>query len=428
MKFLFTHAMILQNSQDSVNVVSNSSLGVQGDRILFIGTPPADFSPDRTIDCRGGLLIPGFINAHTHSPLCLLRGRGENRCLQDWLTKIVWPFEAKHTYESCYWGTMLNVAEGIRCGTTCINDMYIYSDAVAAALDNCGLRALVTATVTDELLAQDPNRLSEIAALEQHYRGHPLLRIGIAPHAVYTCSDETLRQVAKLSDRTCMPVHIHVAETRQEIETCTARNSGKTPLQYLDSFGLIHSHSLLAHCTHLTEKDIRLLADRHACAVHCPRSNLKLGSGIADVHRLLEAGARVALGTDSSASNNNQDMLEEIRFAALLQKGIHGDPTLLSIRQCLDIAFRAPLENMGFRGGGTLTPGAAADLALVDTTDIAWLPNAEPLANLLYASHSGSVALTMVAGRILYENGTYPSIDIERLRFEIARILQQFGL
>ena len=428
MKLLFTHAQILQTGEGSATVAANDFLGVQDEKILFVGAPPADFVPDRTIDCHGGLLIPGFVNAHTHSPLCLLRGRGEDRCLQDWLSNIVWPFEAKHTYESCYWGTLLNAAESIRCGTTCLNDMYIHSDAVAAALDDCGLRALVTATVTDELLSQEPDRLQGIAALERRYRGHPRLRIGVAPHAVYTCSDETLHRVAQLCGSTGMPVHIHVSETCREVETCAAHTGGKTPLQYLDSFGLVQSQSLLAHCTHLTKEEIRLLADRGACAVHCPRSNLKLGSGIADVRRFLEAEARVALGTDSSASNNNQDVWEELRFAALLQKGVHGDPTLLPIRECLSMAFHAPLASMGFPEGGVLAPGAPADLVLLDTQNAAWLPNADPLADLLYAAPTGSIVLTMVAGRVLYENGTYLSIDMDRLRFAIDRTLRQFGL
>lgn len=422
MKLLFTRARVPYFQNGALLLSEETSVGVQGETIAFVGEVLAGFSADRTFDCHGGLLLPGFVNAHTHSPLCLLRGRGEGLRLHDWLSEVVWPFEARHTYESCYWGTLLNAAESIRSGTTCLNDMYIHSDAVAAALQESGLRALVTATVTDQLLADEPNRLEEIAALAEQYRDSTLIRIGIAPHAVYTCSQETLRSVSALSGRLRLPVHTHVAETIREVETCAAEH-GKTPLQLLDETGLIHAHSLLAHCVYLSEADIRLAAERGACIVHCPRSNLKLGSGIAPVARFLEAGVRTAIGTDSSASNNNQDILEELRFAALLQKGREMDPTVFSLEQCLDMADKSALHAMGFTNSGTIMPGMAADLIVVDTSTPVWMPEGDALANLLYAGHSSDVVLTMVGGQILYEHGTYLTLDIERLHWEIQRLM-----
>lgn len=421
MQLLFTNAQVLTVDEQGYLLTRRIPVGIQDDKILFTGPVPPDFQPERTIDCRGDLLMPGFVNAHTHSPLCLLRGRGEGLRLQDWLSQVVWPFEARHTYESCYWGALLNAAENIRSGTTCLNDMYIYSDAVAAAMKHCGLRALVTATMTDELLEQKPGWVDWFTDLAVQYRDDPLLRIGIAPHAVYTCGDGTLRLAAALSRNLDLPVHAHVSETADEVSQCAARQDGKTPLQVLDDFGLVHAHTLLAHGTYLTETDICLTARRGACVVHCPRSNLKLGSGIAAIARMLDAGVCVAIGTDSSASSNNQDVLEELRFAALLQKGVERNPTVLPITRCLSMATLNALPAMGFSNSDGIVPGAAADLIVVDCSSETWLPNIDPLANLLYASHSGNVSLTMVAGRILYENNEFQTIDMEHLRYEIAR-------
>lgn len=426
MNILFSHARVLRKAGDAFTLLQDCAVGVQDDRILFVGQPPARFVADRIIDCRGGLLLPGFVNAHTHSPLCLLRGAGEDRRLQPWLEQSVWPFEAKHTHDSCYWGALLNMAESIRCGATCLNDMYIHSDAVAEAAEQSGMRALITPTITDQLLSESPGLFTQVQALAQKYQSNPLIQIGIAPHSIYTCSAQTLRQIAKLCEQSPMPVHVHVSETRQELLNSLARYGGNTPLQVLDKLGLVHNNTLLAHCTHFTEEDSLLAAARDACVVHCPRSNLKLGSGIAPVADMLAHGVRIAIGTDSSASNNNQDILEELRFAALLQKGTQGDPSVLPLSKCFEMVFHAPLPAMGFSDCGMIAAGSQADLIVIDTSEVCWLPDIDPLSNLLYAAHSTHVSLTMVAGKILYENGTYLTIDVDQLRFEVQKIITRF--
>ena len=420
------NAQVLCTEENGKSLLCSADVGVQNEKILFVGAAPENFRPDRTIYCRGGLLMPGFVNAHTHSPLSLLRGCGEGKRLQQWLQQIVWPFEAKHTYESCYWGTMLNAAENIRCGVTCINDMYIHADAVAQAVSDAHLRALVCPTVTDALLSEQPDRFSRIAALAEQYRAHPYIHIGIAPHAVYTCSEQTLQKTYDCSERLQLPVHVHVAETRTEMENCARQTDGLTPLAVLEKQGLVHAHTFLAHGVYLTQKDITHLAERGACVVHCPKSNLKLGSGIAPVNTFLDAGACVALGTDSSASNNAQDLLEELRTAILLQRGARENPTLISVQQSIQMATYAPLKTMGFSDCGRIAPGMQADLILFDTKEPAWLPEERNLEALIFAAHATDVRMTMSAGRILYLDGAYFSIDMEKLRAQIKQILQKF--
>ena len=413
MDILFTHALFLE--QAGAPLREDICVGVSGGTVVFAAPePPEGFVPQRTIHCGGGLLMPGLVNAHTHSPLSLLRSRGEGLALQEWLSQVVWPYEARHTWESCYWGALLNAAECIRSGVTCLCDMYIHSDAVAQALSKAGLRALITPTVTDALLCQEPDRLASIARLAERYRKDPLIRIGIGPHAVYTCAEALLDAAARLAAEHALPIHVHVSETEGEQAECLARH-GCTPLSLLDRHGLIGQRTLMAHCVHFTAEDIGLASQRGAVIVHCPRSNLKLGSGIAPVASFLQAGIPVALGTDSSASSNNQDILEELRFAALLQKGILRDPTAVSPAQGLRMATAAAGPAMGFPLG-KLVPGAAADLILLERGAPQWLPGLDPAADLLYAAPAGSTALTMVNGKILYENGQFTTIDLEQLR------------
>ena len=419
MRILFEHALFLPHA--GAQPQADMCVGVSDGAVAFTGSrPPKDFTPDRRIDCRGALLMPGLVNAHTHSPLSLLRSGGEGLPLRSWLEQVVWPYEARHTAESCYWGAILNAAECIRSGITCVCDMYIHPQSVARATSEAGLRALVTPTVTDALLEETPDLLTQILHLRDQWADHPLIRVGIAPHAVYTCGDSLLSAAARLAETYDLPVHVHVSETTCEQQDCIAQH-GVTPLARLDSFGLITPRTLMAHCVWLSPSDIDLTARRKSTVVHCPRSNLKLGSGIAPVEDFLQAGIPVALGTDSSASNNSQDILEEMRFASLLQKGARGDPTLLSPAQSLAMATSAAGPATGF-SLGRLAPQEPADLILVSRREPHWQPGLDSEADLLYAASASDVVLTMVNGVILYENGVYNTIDLERL----CRVLPQF--
>ena len=418
MQILFEHALFLSHA--GAQPQADMFVGVSDGVVAFVGSqPPKDFSPSRRIDCQGALLMPGLVNAHTHSPLSLLRSGGERLSLRDWLEQVVWPYEAKHTAESCYWGTLLNAAECIRTGITCVCDMYIHPQSVARATAESGLRALVTPTVTDALLEAKPNLFTQITCFQEQWADHPLIRVGIAPHAVYTCGDRLLSAVARLAETRHLPVHIHVSETACEQENCINQH-GVTPLTYLDSFGLITPRTLMAHCVYFTPSDIGLAAQRGATVVHCPRSNLKLGSGIAPIEDFLRVGIPVALGTDGSASNNRQDILEETRLAALLQKGVRKDPTVLSSAQSLAMATYTAGPAMGF-SLGRLAPQEPADLILIRRSEPHWQPGLDLEADLLYAASSSDVVLTMVNGVILYENGVYNTIDMERLYQTLSR-------
>ena len=412
MNFLFEHALLLTQAMNEP--LPDMCIGIADGKVAFISKrPPEDFFPQRRIDCRGSLLMPGFVNAHTHSPLSFLRSFGEGLSLQTWLESLVWPYEAHHTAESCYWGALLNAAECIRSGVTCVCDMYIYGESVADAYSSSGLRALVTPTVTDDLVKQEPDLLIKIVELAKRWSDNSCIQIGIAPHAVYTCNGSLLSRVASLAEKYDLPIHVHVSETLTEQEQCVGKY-GMTPLQRLANFGLISRKTLMAHCVWFTPEDIQLTAQLGATIVHCPRSNLKLGSGIAPIKSFLNSGIPVALGTDSSASNNNQDILEELRFASLLQKGVLKDPSVLPPKESLFMATSAAGHASGF-SLGKLAPQAPADLILVDRTAPHWKPGLYPSADLLYAASASDVKLTMVNGKILYEDGVYTSIDMDKL-------------
>ena len=400
MRILFKHALFLPCADAQPQ--ADMCVGVSNGVVAFVGAqPPEGFDPDRQIDCHGALLMPGLVNAHTHSPLSLLRSGGEGLPLQNWLEQVIWPYEARHTAESCYWGALLNAAECIRSGITCVCDMYIHPQSVARAMSEAGLRALVTPTVTDALLEEIPNLLTQILHLREQWANHPLIRIGIAPHAVYTCGDRLLSAVAKLAERYDLPIHVHVSETAREQQDCLSQH-GVTPLAHLDSFGLITPHTLMAHCVWLSDEDMDILLKHNVSVSHNPTSNLKLASGVAEVQKMIDKGINVCLGTDGASSNNNLDMFEEMKLAALLQKGILRKPTAVPAYQALKMATVNGAKALGFDDLGALKEGYLADMIILDFNRPHLTPNNDVIANLVYSANGGDVAMTIVGGKIVY--------------------------
>ena len=339
------------------------------------------------IDCSGLSVFPGLCNMHSHAPMTLFRGLGDDQPLDLWLKDYIWPAEKKLTDSLVYEGTLQACREMLSSGTTFFNDMYFRIPAMAQAVLDSGIRAMLGPTFFGDAEEAESDPSISPEALWKAKSDGTSLRYSIAPHSIYTVSGKGLRRCADLCRDLGLPMHIHMSETQKEVNDCL-REHGCRPWEYLDKLGILDTmgeNLIAAHCLHLSTEEIRLIGDRHITCVHCPNSNLKLGSGYRfPMLELLEAGARVALGTDGSASSNNLDMIEVMKTAALLQKGWRGDPTVVPAGQILKIATL----------GHSVSPGQPASL---------FLSSAKNLSDLVYASHGESVAMTLVGGKIVYK-------------------------
>ena len=395
-------------------------IGIENGWILFCGVTPANWTADETIDCQEKLITPGLVNAHTHAAMTLFRSYADDMALMDWLQKKIWPAEANLTAEDVYWGSQLAIAEMLASGTTAFADMYFFMDQVAQACVETGMRA----SLSRGLIAVDgPGQEERFAENEQlfkdfHGAADGRITVMLGPHAPYTCPPRCMEKVVAIAHRIGAEIHVHLSETKDEVEKCQ-RIYGKSPVALLDDLGVFDCGTLAAHCVWVSEQDIRILAEKKVRVVHNPSSNLKLASGAAPVSAMLEAGVTVALGTDGATSNNKLDMLEEIRLASFLQKLDRMDPTALPSRQVLQMAHQGGAAAIG-QGDvlGRIESGYKADLTIYNTTAPHWCPQHDLASILTYAAASADVSHTLVDGRVLYRNGEFTTIDIDRVKAE----------
>lgn len=423
MNTLFTNASIIMPGGS----VRRGCLGVCGNTIAFVGEQPPelDFSAQRIVDCAGNLLMPGLVNAHTHLPMTLMRSIADDVELQTWLNKHVFPIEARLTGDIARTGTQLAMAELLRGGVTAVNDMYFFCEEIAEEVAAGGLRAMLS----HGIVSSDDDGASDIETSVSFFRRwhgteNGRIQVALAPHAEYTCNEKTLRAIAEQADKLGCRIHIHVSESFAEHEQCKMRHDGKTPTQFLESLGLITSQTMMAHCVHVELEDVALIAARKANILHCPQSNLKLGSGIAPLPLFLTQKINVALGTDGAASNNNLDMWEEVRLAATLHKGITNNPTVINARQALHMGTASGAKTLGL-SAGALTAGALADIIMVDTYAPHMTPHSDLLGNVIFSAQNADVLLTMVDGRILYERGEYYTLDVARIVADAQKCYEQ---
>lgn len=360
-------------------------------------------------------VLPGLINAHTHTPMALFRGLADDLPLMKWLNDHIWPAErAWVSDEFVADGTRLALAEMIRSGTTCFNDMYFYPEITARIAAQAGIRAVIGLIVLDAPSAWGEDADDYIAkglALQDEYRQHPLVRTAFAPHAPYTVSDAPLARIRTLADELEIPVHIHLHETREEISASLAAH-GKRPLGRLGELGLVNPGLVAVHMTQLEAEEIARLADAGAHVVHCPESNLKLASGFCPVARLLAAGINACLGTDGAASNNDLDLFGEMRTAALLAKGVAGDAQALPAFEALRMATINGARALGLDlTTGSLEPGKSADLIAVDLALTATTPVYHPVSQLVYATGREQVTDVWVRGKRLMRDRQLTTID-----------------
>ncbi|HXN46560.1 MAG TPA: amidohydrolase family protein [Bryobacteraceae bacterium] len=390
-------------------VIENGAVAIRADRILAVG-PRAEidrrYQAAHRLDRPDALIAPGLVNTHTHVPMSLLRGIANDVRLQDWLTKFIFPAEARNvTADFVRWGTRLACLEMLLSGTTTYTDMYYFEDAIAEADREAGLRAVLGETiigfpVPDAPTPEDALRFTE--RYIQRYRNDPLVVPAVAPHALYTNSDATLKAARALADRYGVPLVIHIAETCRERDDALAK-WGKTPVAELDSLGVLTGRTIAAHCVWVDDADIAILKSRATGVAHCPSSNMMLSSGVAPVVKMLAAGLNVGLGTDGPAgSNNDFDLMEEMDLAAKLQKVSTADPQALSAAQALEMATIGGARALGLEKEiGSLEPGKRADLITMRLD----VPNAVPLydvvSQIVYALKGAGVRDSMVNGRLL---------------------------
>jgi 5-methylthioadenosine/S-adenosylhomocysteine deaminase len=370
------------------------------------------------------LLVPGLINAHTHAAMTLLRGFADDIPLMDWLQQHVWPTESRWVNKDFVRdGTQLAIAEMLRGGTTCFSDMYYHPDIAASVAQANGIRATIGMIVLDfpTLWAADPDEyFHKGLKLHDQLRDDPLVRTALAPHAPYTVSDGPLARVRMYTDELDIPVHMHVHETRHEVQQAIDE-TGTSPLRRLQRLGMLNPHLIAVHMTQLDDDDIELAARSGINVVHCPESNLKLASGFCRVDDLLNAGVNVALGTDGAASNNDLDMLGELRSAALLAKGVADDASALDVKQALRMATINGARALGIADQtGSLEVGKAADMVALDLHALNTQPVYNAISQLVFAASREQICHVWVAGECLVEDAQLTRIDEAELLNTIA--------
>ncbi len=416
---------ILESCGEGYDVVRDGYLGIEGDTIDYISSTPPEREYDEVHDMTGKLLLPGLVNAHTHTPMTLLRGVGSDLPLQEWLFEKVFPVEDRLTPEDIRAGTELALLELLSTGTTSFSDMYMEPGVTIEAVVEAGMKANICRPVQCFDPSERPeenSRVRESIALFDEYNGcgGGRVLIDFCVHAEYTCTSDVTRYYSTLCRERNSRMHVHLSETKKEHDACVEKY-GVTPARWFADLGAFDRGGFAAHCVWVTKEDMSLLSERGVSVVHCPSSNMKLGSGFAPVERMLEMGVNVALGTDGAASNNNLNMLEELHLASVMHNGRTGDPTIMRPAQTLRMATVNGARLQGRPDTGELSPGKKADIIAIDLDRPHLTPVIDPLALVCYSAQGSDVCMTMVNGRILYENGEFLTLDREKILFEARR-------
>ena len=382
MDTLFSHVNIV-TMNEQMTLWQDAFVGVTDGKIAYMAKKPPEEQPKKIIDATGMVLMPGLINCHTHLPMYLLRGYADDLNLQDWLEHYIFPREDRLDGRAVKAAATLAIAEALRFGTTSVSDMYYFCDEICVELKD-----------------------------KWHNYDNGRIKIEASIHAEYTSTYQLWDALAEYAINNGLQLQVHLSETKKEHDECVEKY-GLTPAQVLDCHHVFDVPTVAAHCVHVTQEDMQLLAKRHVSAAHCPVSNLKLASGCADVLGMVKAGMNVCLGTDSVASNNNLDLFEEIKAAALMAKGKTGDPKALPAEAALMMATVCGARAQGRSAEcGVIELGMDADLILLDFNQPHLIPCHNVLSQLVYAASGHDVALTMVRGKILYADGKYPTLDI----------------
>lgn len=408
---------------EACTVLPGAYVAVEGSKIVSVGTERPDGPFDREIDGQGNVLMPGFVNAHTHVPMTAMRGYGDGHNLQDWLNDYIFPVEARWDDRAVACCADLGLAEMIASGVTCIADMYMRTGVIAQRVAQAGISAnlscggvLFSDTFDPET---DHDCVAQRALTEEWhgYNGGQIL-VDASIHGEYTSRADLWQWMAGYAREKGLGMHVHISETRAEHEACKGRHGGLTPIQTLAQYGVWDGRAIAAHCVWTTPEDWAIMAEKGVSAIHNPISNLKLGSGIAPVAAMAAAGVNVALGTDGVSSNNSTDFFGDLKLASMLQNGANCDPLATLPADALRMATVNGGKALG-RKTGRLAAGYDADLILVDFNALNLTPCHDVVSNLVYAAHGCDVAMNMARGTVIYQNGEFLTIDIERVRREV---------
>ena len=421
--------VVSTNGPESCTILPDAWVTVRDGLIQYVGRSESDArrslagQTHETYAGAGKILLPTLANTHGHLAMTLLRNQADDRNLQDWLFNVIFPRETRLSQDIVRTGTRLGIAEMIRSGTGAAADMYYYNEAVAEAALTAGFRL----NFCCDTKAAGPDNQSHVVPeiLRQdlaRYHRHPsgLLRVSLLVHSVYLYEAAIYPELAAAALAMACPVQVHVSETKREVEECLQKYGCRPPRQ-LEKFGFFQTPTIAAHCVFLNDEDRAILARHQVLAAHNPSSNLKLGSGLADLPAMLKAGMAVGLGTDGAASNNNLDLYREMRLASFLAKGTSGDAAAMPATTVLDMATRQGMAGLGFAGSGRIESGCAADLQIVDTARPAMTPLGNPVSALVYSADSGCVESLMVAGRWLMRKRELLTLDEEKVIWEAEK-------
>jgi len=406
---------------------SEMYVGTKDDKIAYIGSRAPEGDYGETYDGQGKVLMPGFYNGHGHSPMSILRGYGEGLPLDKWLNERIFPFEAKLYGDAIYWATLLSMAESVRFGIVSTSDMYYFMDDMARAIAEAGTKSNISrAIVNFGTPVQENVGITETIDAIKAYHGseNGRIRVDACAHAEYTNDFPMLQAIAELAREYGVHNHIHLSETQNENEGCMLRH-GMTPAQLFDQAGMFDQPTTAAHCTWLTENDREILRSKGVSVACCPASNMKLTSGMCNIVPILEAGINITIGTDGVASNNSLNYFEEMKLFALTGKLTSLDPTTMSPAQVLRSATRAGALAQGREDCGLVKEGFKADLIVMDASGPNMWPYEDMPTHLVYSADGKDICLTMADGKVLYKDGEYTTLDLERIYFEAKKAKEE---
>ena len=429
MKTLFKNADILLFENGIYNVIKNAYLAVDGDKISYIGKDEPSDSFDETKDIHGKLLMSGFYNCHNHCPMVLLRGVGSDLPLNEWLFNKVFPIEDKLTAEEIEAGTKLALLEMLAGGTVSFSDMYFEPQVTARAVADSGMKANLTRPVQSFDPNEEPKDSFRIAQSLELYNEwnkaeNDRILIDFSIHAEYTCTEKIARAYIEECNKRSGNLHIHLSETVKEHNECKEKY-GKTPTEWFNTLGAFDSRAFAAHCVTLEDSDMDIILQKGVNVVHNPTSNMKLGSGFARIPKMLDMGINVALGTDGAASNNNLDMLEEIHLASVIHNGYMQDATVMNADTVIKMATINGALLQGRDDCGELKVGNKADIIATSLDKPHLRPIIDEKALITYSAQSSDIYMTMVDGKVLYENGEYKTLDKEKIYYDIEKAIKK---
>ena len=411
---------------DEFTILNNQVICIQDNKIVYIGEDePFFFLPNRIINAKGKIVMPGLINSHTHCAMTLMRNRSNDLPLERWLSEGIFPVEANLTYKDVYSGAMLGITEMIKNGITSYLDMYYIHEASLEAISQTGIRAnlsygVSTSSKVKELGKQGAEEYCKNFVINNKKAFKGRVNTSIEVHSVYLVDEPELKLSAQMAKETDTLIHIHLHETETEVENCI-KKYGLTPIQVCERAGILSNKVTAAHTVHVNDDDMALLRDRKVIPVHNPSSNMLLGSGFADISKMIGMGITPALGTDGAASNNTLDMFKEMHLAALIHKGYKHNSSAISAKQILKMATAYGSKALGFDDCGIIKKDMLADLIIVNTDSVNMTPYHDPVSALVYSARATDVDTVLVNGEILMQNRELISIDEQKVKFEAAK-------